>query len=101
MAQNLLDVAIDEHDRASAAFDMLPTREEVDNATDNNTSISEEAENLTTFRNAVVVGVMINDQDSIPSIDMNEISHQDPYVFGISSAYTLFTNQDQEYEEVN
>ena len=47
-----------------------------------------EEENITTFKNAVLVGVKINVFDFINSIDLNEISRQDPYVFNISSSYS-------------
>jgi len=42
-----------------------------------------------TLKNAVVVGIQLNSLDRINSIDMNEISHQDPYVYTLSSSYGL------------
>ena len=82
---------------------MLPNRNEVQEAerrTSEEQSEENEHESLTTFKNAVIVGVRINELDQINSIDLNEISHQDPYVFGISSPYTLLNNQDLKYEDV-
>lgn len=54
---------------------------------DMSTERASEVENMTTFKNAVVIGVEINKFDFINKIDMNEISNNDPYVFNLTSTY--------------
>ena len=59
---------------------MLPERDQINDVlgmtTDvNNDLATEESENLVNLKNAVIVGIRLNDLDSIKNIDMNEISH--------------------------
>lgn len=76
--------------RTTVDFDVLPTRDEIENmAAQSDGDEIEDGEILTTFKNAVVIGVKFNELDVINSIDLNEISHYDPYVIHLSSSYSL------------
>lgn len=50
-------------------------------------------DNMVSFKNAAIVGVRLNDIDCIKSIDLNQISHQDPYIFNVSSTYGIKDGQ--------
>ena len=49
--------------------------DEVQRLVETTSGFDEGESGLGTFKNAVIVGVKINDQDIINSIDLNEISH--------------------------
>ena len=75
----------------SNEFEMLPGRDEVEEeikTLEDDMNEDYDYGALQTFKNAVVIGVQLNGKDVINSIDMNEISRNDPYVFNVSSTYS-------------
>ena len=66
--------------KSDNGFDVLPERDQINDVLGMTTDVnhdlaSEESENLVNLKNAVIVGIRLNDLDSIKNIDMNEISH--------------------------